>query len=663
MREVRICKVAFKNCCRVLIFTLMQNLSRPIQHFGPIIHTGWVWWLTVCRAVLGVTLALAGFAHAGVTSAQLILERGFWEDVTGVAPLADARSQAYTPFEGHFSRGYTASAHWIRLKLDASTTPIGLRVTPAWVDEITLYDSRNPEAPQRGGDRHPLGMNVAPVMGYSFTLPASAAPRDVWIQLRTTSAQQLQVEAMPSQELLAAETRAIVWAWIYSAALVLILLTLLGAWLMQREAVLGVYLLRHTVYLIYVVSYLGLPLWLLDGLVPAGAFHVILSLSITALLPVGLWFDIVLLKTYQPHPKLLRIAQGLCILSLALPVFWLLGYQRDAVHATVIGLLPATLLVFAMAVSTRPPPQVEQMVSKRVMMFYYVLILSSLFIGLLGKLGVNQPSAWSQYLLILHGLISGLVMTMILIVRGQRQYRQNQQIKWQLQKSQQAFELEQRRRQEQSQFLHMLMHELKTPLSIVSLAIGSPRNREEYQEHASRAVKDMKAIIDRCVEADQLGQLSLQPNADELDLHNFLEELTHKIPRLSSRLQLVLPSQLPKLRSDRQLLEVVLINLLDNAARYGDEYTPVTLRVEKNQRGNQDGLEMRVSNTPGIAGWPDPERLFEKYYRSSGAQRESGSGLGLYLSRQLAQTLGGSLEYSPSDRYVEFVLWIPQTPS
>ena len=641
----------------------MQMRSRPPEKSGPSTHDCWAWSRPLCRFLVGVVLALAGLAQAGATSSQLILERGFWEDVTAVTPLADAKPQAYASFEGHFSRGYSASAHWIRLKLDASATPIGLRVTPAWLDEITVYDELHPEAPQRGGDRQPLGVSVAPVMGYSFTLPASAVPRHVWIQLRTTSAQQLQVEAMPAQELVAAETRAIVWACLYSSALMLILLALLGAWLVQRDAVLGAYLLRHTVYLIYAVSYLGLPLWLLDSQVPASVFHVVLSLSITALLPVGLWFDITLLKTYQPHLKLLRTAQGLCILSLSLPIFWLAGYERSAVHATVLGLIPAAILVFAIAVSTRPSPQVEQMMSKRVMLLYYTLILSSLFIGLLGKLGINQPAAWSQYLLILHGLASGMVMTMILIVRGQRQYRQNQQMRWQLQKSQQAFELEQRRRQEQSQFLHMLMHELKTPLSIVSLALGSRRNREEYQEHASRAIKDMKAIIDRCVQADQLGQLSLQPNADELKLKEFLTDLTQKIPRLSSRLRLMLPSQLPNLKSDRQLLEVVLINLLDNAARYGDEYTPITLRAEQSHRGDRAGLELCVSNTPGLAGWPDPDRLFEKYYRSSGAQRESGSGLGLFLSRQLAQTLGGSLEYVPSQRYVEFVLWIPLTPS
>ena len=639
----------------------MQTLRSPFSLFGLIALDGQVSWGAIFAACLLGWLSLTGLAQAGAINSRLISERSYWEDTSAQARLSEARSQTYTPFEGNFSRGYSASAYWIRLKFDASDKPIGLRLTPSWVDEINLYDSIHLDLPQRGGDRHPTGISVTPTLGYSFVLPASPVPRDIWLQLRTTSAHQLHFESMPADELLAAETRSVIWVSLYSAGLLIILLALLGAWLVQRETVLGVYLLRHTVYLIYGVSYLGLPQFVLNGLVPDGVFHVILSLSIATLLPVGLWFDMTLLKSYQPHRTLLRVAQGLCVLSLALPIVWLLGYERQAIHGTVIALIPAALLVFAMAISTRPPPMIEQLMPKRVMLFYYAFVLSSLFLGLLGKLGIQQPESWSQYLLILHGLVSGLVMTMILIVRGQRQYRQNQQITWQLQKSQQEVEFEQRRRQEQSQFLHMLMHELKTPLSIVSLAIGTRSNREENLHHASRAVQDMKAIIDRCVQADQLGQLSLQPREDQFDLGGMLNDLTIRIPRLASRLGLALPDPLPYFRSDRQLLEIVLINLLDNASRYSDPVTPVKLHVKQSQKGERLGLELRISNTPGQAGWPDPERLFEKYYRASSAQSQSGSGLGLYLSRELAQTLGGSLDYAPSEQSVEFVLWIPLT--
>jgi K+-sensing histidine kinase KdpD len=173
----------------------------------------------------------------------------------------------------------------------------------------------------------------------------------------------------------------------------------------------------------------------------------------------------------------------------------------------------------------------------------------------------------------------------------------------------------------------------------------------------------MKAIIDRCVQADQLGRLSLQPKADEFDLRGVLESFRVKIPNLASRLRVTLPDRLPLLQSDRQLLEIVLINLLDNASRYSDPVTPVMIDARLSRRGERAGLEVCVSNTPGLAGWPDSDRVFGKYYRSSSALSQSGTGLGLFLSRELAQTLGGSLDYAPSERLVRFVLWIPLNPT
>jgi signal transduction histidine kinase len=51
--------------------------------------------------------------------------------------------------------------------------------------------------------------------------------------------------------------------------------------------------------------------------------------------------------------------------------------------------------------------------------------------------------------------------------------------------------------------------------------------------------------------------------------------------------------------------------------------------------------------------------LFEKYYRSPQAQRQSGTGLGLYLVRHLVQLLGGSIRCEPDEAYVSFLVRIP----
>lgn len=583
--------------------------------------------------------------------------------MTGQASLAQAQEQSYTHFSQGFSGGYTDSVHWLRLKLAASATPIALRLLPPWIDEITLYDPITPDTTYRAGDRHPKSVNAQHVLGYAFNLPAHPQPREVWLQLRSTSAHQLTLQAFSADQLPAANTRAIVWTALYAAVLLLMLLALLSIWWVQRDAVLTAYLVRHTNYILYGVTYLGLTDLLLDQVLPPGWLDRGFSLLVVMTLPLGLWFDITLLKTYKPHPLLIKALQLLAWASLGLVPLLLAGHARLALQTTVMALALAVPLVFATAWTAKPEAAVERLMSKRVLLGYYALILSSLLIGLSGLLGWGALQGLTPYLLTLHGLVSGLVMTVILFVRGQRQHQLTQHMHWQLQKAQQEVALEQRRREEQSQFLHMLMHELKTPLSVVLLALGTRSNREENLQHASRAVQDMKAIIDRCVEADQLGQLTLERHPEPIDTTELLNTLANEIYDLRTRFVLQAQSELPRLLTDLQLLKIVLSNLLDNARRYSDPLTPVSVTVSQARHEDRNGLSICVSNTPGLAGWPDAQKVFSKYYRTSGAQSDSGSGLGLFLARQLVQTLGGTLSYAPTLHRVEFVLWLPLSPN
>ncbi len=592
----------------------------------------------------------------------MILERAFWKDSTGQARLGQAQEQSYTSYSKDFSGGYTNAVHWLRLKIASSETPTTLRLSPTWLDEITLYDPLNPHNTYRAGDRHPQGTNAGHMLGYIFTLPAHPQPRNVWLQLRSTSAHLLTVQALPAAQLPAANNRAIAWTAIYSAVLLLMLLALQSIWWVQRDAVLTAYLVRHTNYILYGVTYLGLSdLLLSDGLAP-GLLDKGFSCLVVLTLPLGLWFDITLLKTYKPHPILIKALHLMAWAGLSLLALLLAGHTRLALQSTVIGLTLAVPLVFATAWTAKPEAAVERLMSKRVLLGYYTLVLGSLLIGLSGLLGWGVLQGMTPYLLTLHGLLSGLFMTVILFVRGQRQLHLTQQMRWQLQKAKQEADLEKRRREEQSQFLHMLMHELKTPLTVVSLALSSGSHREENLQHASNAVHDMKAIIDRCVEADQMGQLTLERRPQEIDTSGLLYTLAEQIPSLSSRFLLQAETGLPGLLSDLQLLQIVLNNLLDNANRYSDPLTPVTVRVSQTLHADTKGLCICVSNTPGLAGWPDVEMVFSKYYRASGAQADSGSGLGLFLSQQLVQTLGGTLSYAPTLQRVEFALWLPLSP-
>jgi K+-sensing histidine kinase KdpD len=103
-----------------------------------------------------------------------------------------------------------------------------------------------------------------------------------------------------------------------------------------------------------------------------------------------------------------------------------------------------------------------------------------------------------------------------------------------------------------------------------------------------------------------------------------------------------------------------LSNLIDNAIRYGDDKSPIMIEMDYVVQPNSpQQVGIRISNRPALAGWPDPQQIFKKYYRSAGAKKESGTGLGLYLIQTLAHTIGAHCDYVPTPEKVQFELWIP----
>jgi signal transduction histidine kinase len=108
---------------------------------------------------------------------------------------------------------------------------------------------------------------------------------------------------------------------------------------------------------------------------------------------------------------------------------------------------------------------------------------------------------------------------------------------------------------------------------------------------------------------------------------------------------------------DSDRVQQVLVNLLDNAAKYGG--APVRVSAE----GANGVVRIAVSDAgPGI-GAADRERIFEKFYRADPrlTRGARGTGLGLYISRELTRRMGGHLVLtSEPDEGATFVLELPR---
>lgn len=210
---------------------------------------------------------------------------------------------------------------------------------------------------------------------------------------------------------------------------------------------------------------------------------------------------------------------------------------------------------------------------------------------------------------------------------------------------------------EKSRFMDMLTHELKTPISVVRMALGAMKVDGSLKCHAERALADMNDVVERCRQMDNLERQKLIPHAQRCRMDKILSELCSN--SLEHDRLLITTEPLPELSTDPQLLRIILGNLIGNAIKYSPPESAINICAGPSQHSGKPGVRVTIQNQPGTAGVPDLDQVFNKYYRSPGACRQTGSGLGLYLVHSFTELLGGQVAYDVAQGKVRFTLWIP----
>jgi signal transduction histidine kinase len=152
----------------------------------------------------------------------------------------------------------------------------------------------------------------------------------------------------------------------------------------------------------------------------------------------------------------------------------------------------------------------------------------------------------------------------------------------------------------------------------------------------------------------------LQNHEFQLKIHkcNLNELIEEKINQYqdSSRISFI-SSEVHSIETDVQLLKIIIGNLVDNALKYGEEQSLIEIRVSKS--ANADQIELIVENRVGKSGFPDVEKIFDKYYRSPKAYEKTGSGLGLYLVKNFVQLISGEIACIARDQSIGFKVNLP----
>jgi CheY-like chemotaxis protein len=201
-----------------------------------------------------------------------------------------------------------------------------------------------------------------------------------------------------------------------------------------------------------------------------------------------------------------------------------------------------------------------------------------------------------------------------------------------------------------SQFLSRMSHELRTPLNAVlgfaqllELREQSTEDREAV-DHILKGGNHLLALINEVLDISRIeaGDMTLSPEpvhiADVVD-----EALALVGPMAAARsIRLNHDPCAHHVLADRQRLKQVILNLLSNGVKYNRFGGTVTVLCE--QHGD-DRVRLNVTDTgPGISA-DDIARLFVPFERLGAASTDvEGTGIGLALSRRLAEAMGGALE-------------------
>jgi two-component system, OmpR family, phosphate regulon sensor histidine kinase PhoR len=220
-----------------------------------------------------------------------------------------------------------------------------------------------------------------------------------------------------------------------------------------------------------------------------------------------------------------------------------------------------------------------------------------------------------------------------------------------------------------SEFISNVSHELKTPLSIISmfgemLAVGRTKSTEQAQEYGEiiwRESVRLGRLIDNVLDFAKIER-GMVYEFGEADLGEVIDRAIELSSRRVAAAEMTLEADiepgLPVVKLDANAFTLAVLNLIDNAIKYAADGKKIALSV----RTAGDRIELAVRDWgPGI----DPDehgRIFDRFYRARAIRLLPirGSGIGLALVQHIARAHGGEATVtSVPERGSTFRIWLP----
>lgn len=580
------------------------------------------------------------------------------EGKSGPDDIAAMPEEQFSMRSSPLADGYRHEVFWLRFYLPSAIfagEERWLEIFPPYVDNIRLYSrtagSGGSWQLQQGGD---LTHKDRQRLDYRFLVLPLAPPAgdalEVLIRVETSSFMLLEGKFWQPRDFTEQATRSTAfWSFYLGLAVLAALLAIALTVILRSRVMLAVS--SFSISYVFLASMQGFSQWVLFPAWPWFNHH-LTSVSNLLLQASMIWVGREALQLYRYFPRLDRVFLLLIFLLLLMPLSIPLNLYGSAVKISffVSEVAKVFLVLVSIILWLRVGVQFAF-----IGMVYGLFTVGSILavLTLLGWIPLI-PGAylfWQNILVVLMLVVSAV--SVYRVAQENRQLRDKERLTREL-------EIERDASFRQRQFLGMVSHEFRTPLSVISavstnMLIDPPVDEEQLQqrvEKVQRATRRLIQLSDNCLaDARIAADMELyQPGF--LNLFEVLRDAADIVAMSGThQLQLLVNKQAVDINqidsvcyvwADSALLRIAFSNLLDNAVKFSTP-GPVVVKVARLHQCVEVEI---VSYSPAIP----PElaaNIFDRYVK--GGNKSTGAGLGLYVARQIILAHGGDVHLSKSD--------------
>lgn len=240
----------------------------------------------------------------------------------------------------------------------------------------------------------------------------------------------------------------------------------------------------------------------------------------------------------------------------------------------------------------------------------------------------------------------------------------NQQLKSDIEKEREA---ETKRRE----FFAIAAHELKTPLTVMKgylegmiYHIGPYRDRDQYLQKNHQIVEGMEQLVREILSMSKLERDTFKLQLEEVNFSQLVDKITADLEYFAAQREIQLMKHIASnimVHTDRLMLEKACKNIIHNAIMYSPQGEKVWIQLTRDVQ--EGSIQFQVINTGVNIKEEDMQQIFEPFYRveKSRNRNTGGSGLGLYIVKQIFEALGIPYSMHNIEQGVQFAAVIPKS--